>query len=106
RFGVEALQVQIGKGELHVQQGQARQPVAVIHTDMPSFLRLLTGQISPEEAIASELIRVDGDREALSRFNGYCYVPCAGSTERSSNLLIAKLASGNSADLDLASLIE
>jgi DNA-binding HxlR family transcriptional regulator len=106
RFGVEALQVQVGNSELHVQQGQARQPVAVIHTDMPSFLRLLTGQVSPEEAIASELIRVEGDREALSRFHRYCFVPCAGSTDRSSNLLIAKLTSGNSGDPDLASLSE
>lgn len=75
RFGTEALQVQIWDGELHVQQGQAHQPAAVIHTDMPTFLALFTGQLKPEQAMAGDLIQVEGDPEALGRFLRYCFVP-------------------------------
>jgi DNA-binding HxlR family transcriptional regulator/putative sterol carrier protein len=74
RFGAEALAVEVRDGELHVRQGQVRQPAAVIHTDMPTFLGLFTGQLKPAEALAGELIRVEGDSEALSRFLRYCFV--------------------------------
>jgi len=57
----------------------------IIYADMPSYLKLLTGQITPEEAIAKGLIRIEGgpleagqfeDKlEALSRFLKICCVP-------------------------------
>lgn len=75
RFGAEALQVQIKEGKLQVRQGEALQPVAIIHTDMPSFLGLFTGQIQPDEAMAGGLIRIEGDSGALSRFFSFCRVP-------------------------------
>jgi putative sterol carrier protein len=74
-FGTEALQVRIWDGELQVQQGQTRQPAAVIYTDMPTFLALFTGQLKPEQALAGKLIQVEGDPEALGRFLRYCFVP-------------------------------
>ena len=75
RFGAEALQVQIKEGELQVRQGQALKPAAVLHTDMQSFLRLFTGQIQADEAIAGGLIRVEGDPGALRQFLSVCRVP-------------------------------
>jgi putative sterol carrier protein len=80
RFGAEALQVQIWDGELHVKQGQARQPAVVIHTDMPTFLVLFTGQLKPAEAMAGGLIQVEGYPEALGRFLQYCSVPTPSPT--------------------------
>jgi DNA-binding HxlR family transcriptional regulator len=74
-LGHEVLQVQPQGDELRVQQGQARQADVVFHTDMPSYLGLFTGQIEPDEAIARELIRVEGDPAALSRFLDLCRVP-------------------------------
>ncbi len=44
-----------------VKQGQALKPDAVFHTDVPSYLGLLTGQIEPEKALSSGLIRIEGD---------------------------------------------
>ncbi len=68
RFGEEALQVRVEQGGLKVRQGKAQQPAAVIHTDMPSFLSLFTGQVEAEEALASGLVHVEGDPTALGRF--------------------------------------
>jgi hypothetical protein len=36
---------------------------------------LLTGQIRPEEAVSKELVRIDGDPEALIRLLNLCGVP-------------------------------
>jgi DNA-binding HxlR family transcriptional regulator len=72
--GNEVLQVQIKEGELQVKQGEAPAPVAVFHTDMPTYLGLLTGQVQPDEAISWGLIRIEGDAEALSRFLSICGV--------------------------------
>ncbi len=74
-LGDECLQVQVQRGELRVQHGEAPQPAAVFYTDMPSFLGLFTGQIQPDQALAGGLIRLEGDPGALSRFLRFCYVP-------------------------------
>jgi putative sterol carrier protein len=71
----EILQVQINDGEIDVKQGEAARPDAIFHTDVPSYLRLLTGQIEPGEALSQGLIQVEGDPGALSRFLGICGVP-------------------------------
>ena len=49
----EVLEVQIDDGALHVQQGQSRPADVVIHTDMSSYIQLLSGQLDPDEALAS-----------------------------------------------------
>jgi DNA-binding HxlR family transcriptional regulator len=71
----EILQVQIREGDIQVKQGEALRPAAVFHTDLPSYLGLLTGHIKPEEAIAGGLIRIEGDPGALSRLLSMCVVP-------------------------------
>jgi putative sterol carrier protein len=71
----EVLQVQIQAGELDVQQGETRKADVIFHTDMPSYLGLLRGQIQPDEAISRGLIRIDGDPGALHRFLNLCGLP-------------------------------
>ena len=77
RIGDEVLQVQISEGQLHVQQGEALKADVVFHTDMPSYLGLLSGEIAPNTAIGDGLIRIEGDPEALRRFLKVCRLPTA-----------------------------
>jgi DNA-binding HxlR family transcriptional regulator len=71
----EVLQVQINKGELHVRQGETLKADVIFHTDILSYLGLLQRQIKPDEAISRELIRIEGDPGALSRFLDLCGLP-------------------------------
>ncbi len=71
----EILQLQVKECELQVKQGQALKPDAVFHTDISSYLGLLTGQIELEKAVSSGLIRIEGDPSALGRFLDLCRVP-------------------------------
>ncbi|MCI0555175.1 MAG: hypothetical protein L0287_29870 [Anaerolineae bacterium] len=49
-------------------QAESQKSVADFFTGMQVFLGLFTGQIKPDEAIARDLIRIEGDPGALSRF--------------------------------------
>lgn len=78
----EVQQVHIHDGEIDVRQGESRNPDVVFHTDMPSYLGLLTGQLQAEEAVSRGLIRIEGDPDALRRFLAICGVPGAGEAGR------------------------
>lgn len=71
----EILQVQIQEGEIHVQQGEALKADVVFHTNMPTYLGLLLGQLQPDEAISAGLVRIEGDPGALHRFLSLCRIP-------------------------------
>lgn len=71
----EFLQVQIENGTIQVQQNETRPADAAFYTDITSYLGLLLGEIPPDQAIASGLVRVEGDPEALCRFLTLCSVP-------------------------------
>ena len=73
----EVQQVRIHDGEIDVRQGATREADVVVHTDMPSYLGLLTGQLHPDEAVAEGLIRIEGDPGALRRFLNICGLPSA-----------------------------
>ena len=73
----EVLQVQINAGELQVRQGEAFNADLVLYTDISSYLRLLTGQINPDEAIAAGLVRIEGTPAVLNRFLNITRVPSA-----------------------------
>jgi putative sterol carrier protein len=49
----------------------------VLYTDISSYLRLLTGQINPDEAIAAGLVRIEGTPAVLNRFLNITRVPSA-----------------------------
>lgn len=74
-LGQEVLQVQVKAGELQVQQGGTLKADVVFQTDMGTYVGLFSGQIKPEEAIAGDLIRIEGDAGALSRFLNLCGLP-------------------------------
>ena len=73
-IGDEVLQVRIQDCEIYVQQGDALKADVILHTNMQVYLGLLRGLIQPEEAIASGLIRVEGDPGALRRLLTICAV--------------------------------
>jgi DNA-binding HxlR family transcriptional regulator len=73
----EVLRVQIMAGELQVQQGEAQNADVVLYTNISTYLSLLSGQIKPEEAASSGLIRFEGNPDALSRFFDICGVPAS-----------------------------
>ncbi len=75
RIDNEVLQVQIKRGEIDVQQGQALKADAIFQTDMPTYLRLLQRQLQPEMAVAQGLVWIDGDPAALNRFLDLCGLP-------------------------------
>jgi DNA-binding HxlR family transcriptional regulator len=80
RVGDEVLQAQIKDGALHVQQGDALRAHAVFHTDIESYLGLLTGELEPEDAIERGVVRVEGEPGALERFLEVCGM--SGATPR------------------------
>lgn len=73
----EFLQVQIADGAIHVQQNETRPADAAFYTDITSYLGLLLGEIPPDQAIASGLVRVEGEPAALCRFLTLCGIPAA-----------------------------
>jgi len=76
-IGNEVLQVQINDGAIRVQQGEALKADMVLYSDVSSYLALLSGEIQPDEAISSGLIRIEGDPGALHRFVNICGLPSA-----------------------------
>jgi DNA-binding HxlR family transcriptional regulator len=68
RVDDEVLQVQIHEGEIAVRQGQALKADVIFQTDVATYLGLLQGKLQAEEAIAEELIQIEGNPEALSGF--------------------------------------
>jgi DNA-binding HxlR family transcriptional regulator len=75
----EVLQVHIRDGALLIGQGDTRGAAVVLHSDMPSYMRLLSGELAPDTALAQGLIRIEGDPSALSRFLRLCGLPAEAS---------------------------
>lgn len=68
----EAQTVRIAHAEIDVQQGEPARTDMSLYTELPVYLGLLTRQIDPQEALASGLVRVEGEREELFRFLTLC----------------------------------
>ncbi|HSM54925.1 MAG TPA: winged helix-turn-helix transcriptional regulator [Candidatus Sulfomarinibacteraceae bacterium] len=73
--GGEILQVHVQAGEIEVRQGQAQDPDLVLHADIMTYLGLLQGHIEPQEALAQNLIRIEGEPQTLQRFLDLCGIP-------------------------------
>ena len=58
----------IDRGRARTSQGHADDPHVIVTTDLDTFIGLLSRQLSPSEAVASGMVRVDGDEAALGRF--------------------------------------
>ena len=70
----EFLEVRIEAGEIYVQQSETRPADAIVYTDIASYLGLLQGQIQVDEAVASGLVRIEGDLDALPCLLQICRV--------------------------------
>lgn len=74
-LGNEVLQVQVDHGALRVQTGQSVKADTIFTLEMPVFVGLFAGKLSPADALAAGLVRIDGDKEALNRFLTLASVP-------------------------------
>jgi DNA-binding HxlR family transcriptional regulator len=81
-LGHEVLQIRVQDGRLLVQQGQTLKPDAVLYTEIFVFMGLFAGQIPPQVALSSGLIRVEGREDALQRFLALSHVPSTDEQSR------------------------
>jgi putative sterol carrier protein len=67
RIDGEAFHVRVRDGEegerVEVKQGSVPDPDLVVTGDAETFLAVASGRLSPEEAVQSGALRVEGDRE-------------------------------------------
>ena len=71
----EVLQFHIQDGDIHVQQGERLTADVVLYAPMRLYLGMLAGMIQPEEALATGLVQIEGDMDALRRFLSLCGLP-------------------------------
>jgi len=65
RIDGEAFHLRVGDGgeRLEARQGPAPDPDLVVIGDAETFLAVVSGRISPEEAVESGALRIEGERE-------------------------------------------
>ncbi|MDQ4030517.1 MAG: winged helix-turn-helix transcriptional regulator [Actinomycetota bacterium] len=68
RSGDEVASIRIDHGRIEASTGPAVDPDAVIELEPGSLFRLASRELSPADAVAWGLVRVDGDQAALERF--------------------------------------
>lgn len=68
RLGEESFRVTIAGGELELARGAAEAPSAAIETDPGTLAALLTGQLSLEDALESDAVKVTGSKQGARRF--------------------------------------
>jgi DNA-binding HxlR family transcriptional regulator len=67
RLGEIVLQARVRRGALDARTGPADEPDLVIDTDL-AIKELLSGELTPEEALRSDRLRLTGDRALLPAF--------------------------------------
>lgn len=72
--GNEILNVQIQAGTIQVEQASHPIGETQIYTDVPTYLGLLDGSVSPESALAQGLLKIEGDFDALKRLLAMCHI--------------------------------
>ena len=74
-IGGESLHFHIHHGEIDVQQGEGRTADVTLHAPIQLYLGLLAGAIDLDAALATGMVEVEGDRDALRRFLKLCGIP-------------------------------
>jgi DNA-binding HxlR family transcriptional regulator len=64
----EVFRVRVRDGEATIAEPGSGDRTLALTCDLPSFLALLAGELSPSRALEDSLIEVDGDRDDLFRF--------------------------------------
>jgi DNA-binding HxlR family transcriptional regulator len=69
RIGEDRFLVEVAGGEVRLERGAAEDPVAtLIFPDAATIAAVLTAQLSPEEALASGALAIEGSKQATKRF--------------------------------------
>ena len=77
RVDGERFRVRVRDGEATIGDSDAGRSATVIACDLPAFLELLSGDLSPVAALQSGRVEVDGDRDELVRFHAMFGWPAA-----------------------------
>jgi DNA-binding HxlR family transcriptional regulator/putative sterol carrier protein len=67
RIGEETFTFHVANGEARAHHGSANSPKLVLEADAETFLALLSGQLSSEQALNSGAANLDGPRRELDR---------------------------------------
>jgi DNA-binding HxlR family transcriptional regulator len=68
RCGDEVASIRIAKGRIEAEPGNATDPDAIFALEPGTLFSLASGEMTPKDAIAHDLVRVEGDPESLGRF--------------------------------------
>lgn len=77
RFGEDRYAVRVDQGRLDIEQGPAREPVAVLETDATTFVDLLGGEDLLPAAVAAGTAVLTGDADAVTRLLAAVFVRTA-----------------------------
>lgn len=67
RIGEEVFEIRVADERVEARRGEARAPDLILTSDLQTLLALLGRQLSPQEALASGRVEIDGDANALTR---------------------------------------
>ena len=67
RVAEDVVHVQVNDGTAAAREGPASRPDLVVTCDMPTFLRIGTGKLSPDKALTEGKIHIAGDPATLDR---------------------------------------
>jgi len=74
RLGPIVIHARVNKGTLEVAEGPLRDADLSLETDL-AIRSLMSGELSPDEAIKSGRVRVTGNRDLLTRFVDVFHIP-------------------------------
>jgi DNA-binding HxlR family transcriptional regulator len=66
-IGGDVFSVRLDNGHMHAEMGTAEDADLVVETDMDTFFRLVSGELTSRMALKRGFIKVDGDRAAFER---------------------------------------
>jgi putative sterol carrier protein len=69
--GARAYFASVRGGRCHCGRGRVETPSVTMAMDMPTFLRVLTGDLAPVRAFLTRKIRVTGDMMAATKFESW-----------------------------------
>jgi DNA-binding HxlR family transcriptional regulator/putative sterol carrier protein len=66
-IGGDVFSVRLDNGHMHAEMGAAEDADLVVETDMDTFFRLVSGELTPRMALKRGFVKAEGDRAALDR---------------------------------------
>jgi DNA-binding HxlR family transcriptional regulator len=66
-IGGDVFSVRLDNGHMHAEMGAAEDADLVVETDMDTFFRLVSGELTPRMALKRGFVKVEGDRAVFER---------------------------------------